>query len=278
MNDSNDVIKMSQMDKYIFDNLNYLVLSNITIKNNKQYKIVNKFDIHGLSMDHEFNEQIILPPNLIRLTMGYSFNKSIILPANLTDLTMGHSFDKRIKFPANLTQLTMGFNFKYPIILPTNLTHLTMGHSFDHPLILPTTLTHLTMEFGDCYYSSITIPPNVIDLQIMCDLYHPIILPHKLKFLHITSYNCDKIRFSNNIDRHLVIYINDSMAIQRILCLMKDSNIKLKCKYIRFICHEALYGVHYNENDDTYETYSNYFVARKFEKQYFCCVEQSTKQ
>lgn len=123
----------------------------------------------NLKFGYEFNQPIILPPNLTHVTFGEYFNQPINLPPNITHLSLGLDFAQHIilpniiymeidsnnniidSLPNSLEELELGFEFNLPIDnLPSGLKKLVIyNYRYSYPLNnLPSSLEYLELEVG----------------------------------------------------------------------------------------------------------------------------------
>ena len=101
----------------------------IDMNTNNKYHLVNhviKYNIFRYDIDQSIIDYMI--ENSYQII---NFSNHRIFFKNLTHLTMDHNFDQPIILSATLIHLTLGYCFNQPIALPNTLKHLTMGSCFD---------------------------------------------------------------------------------------------------------------------------------------------------
>lgn len=125
-----------------------------------------------------FNEELVLPPNLIELQLGISFNKLIILPESLRKL-----------------RLIVTFSQFDNIKLPTKLTHLYIENVFNNPSMLSNLNNKLKyLIITNCEIKLDNLPNNLRHLCIINTYGHKLDnLPINLKYLKIHAYYSEQI-------------------------------------------------------------------------------------
>ena len=153
-------------------------------------------------MGDGFNDDVVLPPNLIRLHIGDRFNKPVrsvseygetldVLPKSLTDLSLGQRFNQPldlkgtkirclqfetcfnnsvVNLPDSMERLCFGHDYNQPLPkMPSGLKRLWfLGCSFNQPVdAIATCNSLITVEFGTSFNQPIDMLSSCDGLRFM---------------------------------------------------------------------------------------------------------------
>lgn len=179
-------------------------LVKVELDNNFNSPLILPITVTHFKMGRNYNHPIPDLPNLITLICGRRFNQplinqssclkvlklgmlfenDLILPDNLIELDMGSRYDFRLNLPNKLEYLKLGFRYNQPIDLPDSLKVLKIYYKFNQPLNLPTNLKKLYL--GEDYSHDINF--SLIDLHHLSigkSYRHPLKIPSTLTSLHL---------------------------------------------------------------------------------------------
>ena len=141
--------------------------------------------LFGLSLGYNFDQPIVLPPNLKYLYMtlnGGIFNQPLHLPDSLTSLRCSKCFNQPLVLPSGLSTLIFGNDFNQKLELPSSLVKLRLGHCWNQSFgSLPHSLRSL--ELGDQFNQPISLPPNLSLLRFGRMFNQTLLLPLTLSYL-----------------------------------------------------------------------------------------------
>ena len=203
-------------------------LSHLELHKNYELSLnLSSTTLKYLTLGSKYNQEIILPHNLISLKTGYSFNQKLDnLPQTLNYLYLNLMYEQEINtLPENiiLIEFTSNSNFNKTIDhLPNRLQHLRLCSNFNHKINnLPNTLTYL--ELGtDFNHNLDNLPNSLIVLKLDYSFDNPLDnLPSSLQCLLIYGkynrplnnlpFNLKILRTSNNFNNSLS-YLPDSIT------------------------------------------------------------------
>ncbi len=120
-----------------------------------------------LVFDHDFNQLIDLPKNLISLSFGFCFNQPInFLPHKLRHLTLGLLFHQLLPpLPPNLEIFFVSYKYTHPFSIPPTITALRIQSSFP-TTALPTGITSLSIIIGPTDGPIAALPNTITRLQL----------------------------------------------------------------------------------------------------------------
>ena len=217
----------NKLDNYIniITKYNELIFSdyddyNITIKTNNIY-----FYEYYINYTHsKFNQQVIIPQNVIHLTFGSYFNQPLTIPQNIIHLTFGNDFNQQVIIPQSVTHLTFGGNFNQKIIIPQSVTHLTFGGNFNQKIIIPQNVTHLT--FGYKFNQQVIIPQNVTHLTFGNRFNQQVIIPQNVTHLTFGNRFNQQVIIPQNVTHLTFGYrFNQQINLPNIKYIKLDCNI-----------------------------------------------------
>lgn len=117
-----------------------------TIQNKYYGKI---YQVSSLRLEQEFNDLILIVPNVLILIFGRSFNKNLgTIPRYITELRFGDEYNQSVELlPSHLKCLVFGRNYNLPLVLSKNIENLTIGSYFNQEYKLTKKLLHIDFMF-----------------------------------------------------------------------------------------------------------------------------------
>lgn len=165
--------------------------------------------LEELSLNSDYNYDLVLPQGLKILVTGENFNSKISFNDELEYLVMfSNSYKHKLKLPKNLIYCSIGNNFQTKIDLPDRLAYLSIGKSPMYKIVCPLSVTHLNVY--DTHDILNIHELKVTDMILYSIHLQSIILPKELRTLNIKKHSL----YTNTISscyipqsvRNLVIY------------------------------------------------------------------------
>lgn len=176
------------------------------------------YQITKLIFEQDFNEPILIAPNVLVLIFGRFFNQEIgIIPRYIVELRFGEKYNCLVGLlPGSLKCLIFGNNYILTLILSKNIERLTIGYGFncDETFKLTKKLLHIIFECN--VKIPIKFSKHLTTLLVYTYCNQIIKLPKYITFLKIGFSSIKSINFTSRMI-YIELYLNSRNQMKHLI-------------------------------------------------------------
>lgn len=201
------IAKSRSDNKYIITDNKIQFLDDFNEPLDDYYVTINKCKCLSFGKNRHvsnFNQQIIVPINVLGLYLNSVFNQHIVLSPNLICIWIDGTFNKPIKLNRKLTFLRFTCSYDESLHLPKYLKHVRLNYGSSHKIILNKYISELDLTVSENMFIFTKLPKELTEINIMFHTHmsFDLKLPKNLKLIQMYAEHwTDSLIFPKTIKK-----------------------------------------------------------------------------